>query len=179
MSVGAMESAGILRSLAEWLDSVLSGDALLATVIGLASAVIDNVPLVAATMGMYPLSTTPMDAHLWQLIAFCAGTGGSLLVIGSAAGVALMGLEKVDFVWYAKKISLAALVGYAAGIATYLLQTGVVSQVFSSAVPVAPAVVDTTATVAAVMDSGMNVLTQLAVNSDVSAVLTAVTSLFN
>ena len=75
--------------------------------IGIVSALIDNVPLVAATMGMYDITTVPMDSELWQLIAFCAGTGGSLLVIGSAAGVALMGLEKVDFVWYAKKVNIS------------------------------------------------------------------------
>ena len=91
--------------------------------IGAVSAIIDNVPLVAATMGMYGLDTQPVDAQLWQLIAFCAGTGGSLLVIGSAAGVALMGLEKVEFLWYAKRISLAAAVGYLGGIGTYLAQT--------------------------------------------------------
>ena len=99
----------------------MSSETILATAIGVASAVIDNVPLVAATMGMYPVSQVPMDASLWQLIAFCAGTGGSIFVIGSAAGVALMGLEKVDFLWYAKKVSLSAFVGYLGGIATYQL----------------------------------------------------------
>jgi Na+/H+ antiporter NhaD/arsenite permease-like protein len=84
-------------------------------------------------MGMYPLTTTPEDSQLWQMIAYCAGTGGSLLVIGSAAGVALMGLEKVDFLWYAKKISFAAFVGYGAGLATYLVQSGIVSK-FNEAV---------------------------------------------
>ena len=96
MSVGALDSAGVLRSLAEFLDHTISSNTLLATIIGMASALIDNVPLVAATMGMYPLTSTPVDSQLWQLIAYCAGTGGSLLVIGSAAGVALMGLEKVN-----------------------------------------------------------------------------------
>lgn len=84
-------------------------------------------------MGMYPLESTPADSQLWQLIAFCAGTGGSLLVIGSAAGVALMGLEKVDFLWYAKRVSVAALAGYAAGIGTYLAQTGAVNQIMGNA----------------------------------------------
>lgn len=77
---------------------------LVASAIGVASAVIDNVPLVAATMGMYSLSTFPQDNELWQLIAYCAGTGGSILIIGSAAGVAFMGMEKADFFWYAKKV---------------------------------------------------------------------------
>jgi Na+/H+ antiporter NhaD/arsenite permease-like protein len=122
LSVGALDSAGILRSLAEFLDTNIPNDNIVATIIGIASAIIDNVPLVAATMGMYPLDKIPMDDQLWQLIAFCAGTGGSIFVIGSAAGVALMGLEKVDFVWYAKKISIAAFAGYFGGIGTYLLQ---------------------------------------------------------
>jgi len=77
---------------------------LIATAIGLASAVIDNVPLVAATMGMYSISSFPMDAEIWQLIAYCAGTGGSILIIGSAAGVAYMGMEKADFFWYLRKV---------------------------------------------------------------------------
>ena len=85
-------------------------------------------------MGMYPIESTPADSQLWQLIAFCAGTGGSLLVIGSAAGVALMGLEKVDFLWYAKRVSVAALAGYAAGIGTYLAQTAALSQITGDAV---------------------------------------------
>lgn len=144
LSVGAMDSAGILRNLAEVLDQNISNDAVVATLIGVFSAIIDNVPLVAATMGMYPVATLPMDSPLWQLIAFCAGTGGSLLVIGSAAGVALMGLEKVDFVWYAKRVSLSALLGYAGGIGTYLAQQQLASYL-------SPEVVDTSiATVASV-----------------------------
>lgn len=81
---------------------------MVATVIGLASSVIDNVPLVAATQGMYTMQQYPADDRLWQLIAYCAGTGGSILVIGSAAGVAFMGMEKVDFFWYFKKVSAGA-----------------------------------------------------------------------
>ena len=88
-----------------------------------ASALIDNVPLVAATMGMYDLAEYGTDDRLWQLIALCAGTGGSILVIGSASGVALMGLEKVDFLWYLKNVSFGAAVGYFAGIATYLAES--------------------------------------------------------
>jgi len=126
LSVGALDSAGILRSLAEVLDRTVPNEAIVAALIGLASALIDNVPLVAATMGMYDVADVPMDSSLWQLIAFCAGTGGSLLVIGSAAGVALMGLESVDFVWYAKRITGSAFAGYAAGLAAYLLQQQVV-----------------------------------------------------
>ena len=93
----------------------------------IASALIDNVPLVAATMGMYDLADYGTDDKLWQLIALCAGTGGSILVIGSASGVALMGLEKVDFLWYAKKVSVGAAIGYFAGIATYLAQNAVLT----------------------------------------------------
>jgi Na+/H+ antiporter NhaD/arsenite permease-like protein len=120
MSVGALESAGALQQLAGWLDSHLAVRELTPTVIGLASSVIDNVPLVAATMGMYELSQHPADSELWQLIAYCAGTGGSILIIGSAAGVAYMGMEKVGFFWYLRNASIAALAGYFAGILVYL-----------------------------------------------------------
>ncbi len=123
MSIGVLDKAGLLKSLAVFLNDNLPGQEIIATVIGLASALIDNVPLVAATMGMYDLSEFGTDDPLWQLIALCAGTGGSILVIGSASGVALMGLEKVDFLWYAKNISIGATVGYFGGIATYLAQT--------------------------------------------------------
>jgi len=88
--------------------------------IGLVSAVVDNVPLVAASMGMYGLAQYPTDSFLWEFMAYCAGTGGSILIIGSAAGVAAMGLEKIDFVWYLKRISGLALCGYLAGAAAYI-----------------------------------------------------------
>lgn len=120
LSVGALQSAGILSVMAAGLDQVTSGPVMLATVIGLLSAVVDNVPLVAGAMGMYTTTQYPVDGQFWQLMAFCAGTGGSVLVIGSAAGVAFMGMQKVDFLWYVRKISPVALAGYAAGIATYL-----------------------------------------------------------
>jgi NhaD family Na+/H+ antiporter len=122
LCVGALESVGLLHDLALFLDVHVHNLPLIATIIGIVSAIIDNVPLVAATMGMYDLQTYPMDSSLWELIAFCAGTGGSILVIGSAAGVALMGLEKVDFIWYFKKISWIALISYFAGIIVYLMQ---------------------------------------------------------
>ena len=93
----------------------------LALLIGLFSAIVDNVPLVAATMGMYSLQTFPMDDTLWHMIAYAAGTGGSILIIGSAAGVAFMGLEKVDFVSFVKTASFPALCGYLAGFGAYLL----------------------------------------------------------
>jgi Na+/H+ antiporter NhaD/arsenite permease-like protein len=92
------------------------------------SAIIDNVPLVAAAQGMYPVSTGAFEANgmFWQLLAFCAGTGGSILIIGSAAGVAVMGLEKMNFIWYLKRISLYALLGYLGGVATYYIMYGTV-----------------------------------------------------
>jgi len=141
LSVGALDSAGLLQSLAKFLENNIPNESIIATLIGLASAVIDNVPLVAATMGMYTLDAVPTDSSLWQLIAFCAGTGGSLLIIGSAAGVALMGLEKIDFLWYAKKISLSALAGYGAGIATYLGQSFLLPQTSAAIDDAAPTVV--------------------------------------
>ena len=125
MSIGVLDKSGLLKELAVFLSNNLPSLDIIATVIGLASALIDNVPLVAATMGMYDLSDFATDDRLWQLIALCAGTGGSILVIGSASGVALMGLEKVDFLWYTKNVSIGAAVGYFAGIAAYLLQNAV------------------------------------------------------
>jgi len=127
LSVGALESSGQLKALAQWLSATVPNLDLIATLIGLASAVVDNVPLVAATMGMYDTTQFPMDDQLWQLIAYCAGTGGSILVIGSASGVALMGLEKVEFLWYLKNASLAAFVGYVAGIGAYLAEKAVLA----------------------------------------------------
>jgi Na+/H+ antiporter NhaD/arsenite permease-like protein len=82
---------------------------------------VDNVPLVAATMGMYSLADFPMDHAMWEFLAYCAGTGGSILIIGSAAGVAVMGMEQIEFGWYAKKIGVLALLGYAAGALTYIM----------------------------------------------------------
>ena len=127
MSIGVLDKSGLLKELAVFLSDTLPSLDIIATVIGLASALIDNVPLVAATMGMYDLTDFGTDDRLWQLIALCAGTGGSILVIGSASGVALMGLEKVDFLWYAKNVSVGAAVGYFAGIATYLVQNAILS----------------------------------------------------
>ncbi|KAF5178228.1 Sodium/proton antiporter [Thalictrum thalictroides] len=120
LSVSSLEAAGLLRELANYLDAHIPNVELIASAIGVVSAVIDNVPLVAATMGMYDLSSFPQDSEFWQLIAYCAGTGGSMLVIGSAAGVAFMGMEKVDFFWYLRKVSGFALAGYTAGIFAYI-----------------------------------------------------------
>nr|XP_023924539.1 sodium/proton antiporter 1-like [Quercus suber] len=120
LSVSSLEAAGILRELANYLDAHIPSSEVIASVIGVVSAIIDNVPLVAATMGMYDLTSFPQDSQFWQLIAYCASTGGSMLVVGSAAGVAFMGMEKVDFFWYLRKVSGFAFAGYVAGIAAYL-----------------------------------------------------------
>jgi len=123
LGVGALQSAGLLRLLAMGLGSATQGSPeVLAGSIGVLSAIIDNVPLVAASMGMYSLDMYPVDGRFWDLIAFCAGTGGSILIIGSAAGVALMGMEKVDFMWYLRRIAPWAFVGYIAGAAVVLVE---------------------------------------------------------
>lgn len=120
LSISALESMHLLSALAHWLSSQLSNLDIIVFIIGLSSAVIDNVPLVAASMGMYDLADFPMDDKLWHLMAYCAGTGGSILIIGSAAGVAVMGMEKISFGWYMKRIALLALLGYVAGTLVYL-----------------------------------------------------------
>jgi len=151
VAIGGLESLGLLQSLATTLDQRIGNLDVIVVVIGIASAIIDNVPLVAAAMGMYPLASTLVnpevyafglanpdlvqhgviavegatyflvDAKLWEFLAYAAGTGGSMLIIGSAAGVAAMGMENVNFIWYLKKISLYAAIGYFSGIVVYLL----------------------------------------------------------
>ncbi|HWS04806.1 MAG TPA: sodium:proton antiporter NhaD [Burkholderiaceae bacterium] len=122
LSVAVLEHTHILSSIAQWLDKTVGRQDIIVIIIGLVSAVVDNVPLVAASMGMYSLEQYPTDSFLWEFMAYCAGTGGSILIIGSAAGVAAMGLEKIDFIWYARKISGLALIGYLAGAAWYIVQ---------------------------------------------------------
>lgn len=122
LSVATLEHTNILTSLAQWLDHSLGRQDLIVMLIGIASAVVDNVPLVAASMGMYSLAEYPTNHFLWEFLAYCSGTGGSILIIGSAAGVAAMGLEKIHFFWYFKNISGLALVGYFAGAGVYLVQ---------------------------------------------------------
>jgi Na+/H+ antiporter NhaD/arsenite permease-like protein len=122
LSVATLEHTHVLASLAEWLNETVGRLDVIVLIIGIASAIVDNVPLVAASMGMYSLTTYPPDHFLWQFLAYCAGTGGSILIIGSAAGVAAMGLEKIHFFWYVRKISALALAGYFAGAGAYLLQ---------------------------------------------------------
>ncbi len=122
LAVAVLEHAHILSHLAQWLNDTVGRMDVIVILIGLASAVVDNVPLVAASMGMYSLADHPPDSFLWEFIAYCAGTGGSVLIIGSAAGVAAMGLEKIDFFWYVKRISGLALAGYFAGALAYIVQ---------------------------------------------------------
>ena len=118
LAVAALETAGILQLMATWLDHYVGNLYLVNLIIGLLSAVVDNVPLVAGAMGMYR-EVYPIDHNFWEMLAYCAGTGGSILIIGSAAGVAVMGMEKMNFIWYLKKMSLPALAGYLAGAACY------------------------------------------------------------
>ncbi|MCK9414515.1 MAG: sodium:proton antiporter NhaD [Prolixibacteraceae bacterium] len=120
--IAALQSTGVLTTTANWMDRSIQNINVIAMSIGLLSAIIDNVPLVAATQGMYSLSLYPTDHFFWEFLAYAAGTGGSVLIIGSAAGVAAMGMEKINFFWYLRKISLPALIGYLAGCFAYILQ---------------------------------------------------------
>ena len=121
LAVSALDTSGHLRLLATALDQTFGNIYIINILIGILSAIVDNVPLVAATMGMYPLTEFQPDSDFWNLLAYCAGTGGSILIIGSAAGVAAMGILKIDFMWYLKRISLYAMLGYFSGIAVYYL----------------------------------------------------------
>lgn len=138
MSVAALGRAGLLADTAVWLNNTLEDPYLITGVIGVLSSIVDNVPLVAACMDMYPVATDAMiaasadpahmslfveDGLFWHLLTFCAGVGGSLLIIGSAAGVVAMGIEKISFMWYVRKISLLAFVGYIAGILTIWVES--------------------------------------------------------
>ncbi len=130
-AVAALQSAGHLSLLAGWLDKNVGDIYIINLIIGALSSIVDNVPLVAGAMGMYEIAAAGtagygsffmVDGVFWEFLAYCAGTGGSILIIGSAAGVAAMGMEKIDFIWYLKRISLLALIGYLAGAGTYYLQ---------------------------------------------------------
>ena len=121
LSVAALESLGLLFEFAETLNHAIPNTSIVIMLMGFASAVIDNVPLVAASMGMFSAET---DSTIWHLIAYSAGTGGSMLIIGSAAGVVAMGMEKIDFFWYLKKIGWLAFLGYAAGFIAFELLKG-------------------------------------------------------
>ena len=123
LAISSLESAEQLRQVAHWMDSHLKNENLIVGSVGLLSAVVDNVPLVAATQGMYDLNLYPTDHYFWEFLAYATGTGGSILIIGSAAGVAAMGIEKINFFWYLKKIGWLALLGYFAGGIIYILQS--------------------------------------------------------
>lgn len=122
LAVSALQASEILHHLAQILDDKVGDLSAIVVSIGVLSSIVDNVPLVAAAQGMYDLVHYPIDHYLWEFLAYCAGTGGSILIIGSAAGVAAMGLEKIDFFWYVKKISWLALIGYFAGALFYMLE---------------------------------------------------------
>ena len=128
LAVAGLQSAGHLRILSHYLDENLHNIYAINLVIGVLSSIVDNVPLVAGAMGMYDIvgtgaegdqSVFMQDGSFWEFLAYCAGTGGSILIIGSAAGVVVMGMLKIDFTWYLKRISLLALVGYFAGALAY------------------------------------------------------------
>ncbi len=121
IAIGALESTHILSEMAQWMNDTVGNLPLIVTFIGFLSAIVDNVPLVAASMGMYDMAVYPPDHFLWEFMAYCAGTGGSMLIIGSAAGVAAMGMENISFIWYIKKISGYAFIGYLAGAGVYVL----------------------------------------------------------
>ena len=130
-AVASLQSAGHLDILASWLDKNVHDIYVINLIIGVLSSIVDNVPLVAAAMGMYPIESPEavgyaanfvQDGLFWEFLAYCAGTGGSMLIIGSAAGVAAMGMEKIDFIWYMKKITLLAFIGYLAGAGVYYIQ---------------------------------------------------------
>lgn len=120
LSVAALQSAGHLIEVANWLESTLSDQKIIVMTLGVLSAVIDNVPLVAAAQGMYSLADFPQSHPFWLFMAYCTGTGGSLLIIGSAAGVAAMGLTKIEFFWYLRKITFWALLGYLSGAIVFI-----------------------------------------------------------
>lgn len=130
MAVACLQEIGVLAALGEGLNEVFDGNHYLVTgLIGVLSSIVDNVPLVAGCMGMYPMAAVgdmAQDGIFWQLLAYCAGVGGSMLIIGSAAGVVVMGLEKITFGWYMKRISWIAFIGYIAGILAYWVEKAVI-----------------------------------------------------
>jgi len=124
LAVSSLQASGILNSVADYLNTTIGNIYLINVIIGLLSSIVDNVPLVAGAMGMYPIDSVGVfaqDGTFWEFLAYCAGTGGSVLIIGSAAGVAVMGILKIDFIWYLKKISFLALLGYIYGALSYIL----------------------------------------------------------
>ena len=122
LSIAALQATGVLTDLAQSMNNAIGNIKIITLLIGLLSSIVDNVPLVAAAQGMYGLDQYPTGHFFWEFLAYCAGTGGSCLIIGSAAGVAAMGLEKIEFFWYMKKIGWLALLGYLAGAAVFIAQ---------------------------------------------------------
>lgn len=122
MSIAALEQVGLLKAAAVYLDHSIGNIKFIAMLIGLLSSILDNVPLVAALQSMYSLQVYPTDHYFWEFLAYTAGTGGSVLIIGSAAGVAVMGIEKIDFFWYLKNISWVALIGFITGALVFILE---------------------------------------------------------
>lgn len=123
ISVAALQSAGTLKEMADYLNQQIGDQKIIVVILGVLSAIIDNVPLVAATQGMYSLTDFNTDHPFWLFLAYCSGTGGSMLIIGSAAGVAAMGLTKIEFFWYLKKVTLWALLGYLSGAIVFVLMS--------------------------------------------------------
>lgn len=122
VAIAALQSTGVLMSLAQFMTVSIGNESIIVISIGLLSSIVDNVPLVAAAQGMYDLTQYPTDHYFWEFLAYCTGTGGSALIIGSASGVAAMGMEKINFFWYLKKISWLALIGFFSGALIYILQ---------------------------------------------------------
>ena len=126
MAVAVLSEIGVLEAVGKWLDQAVGNDYLITGAIGILSSIVDNVPLVAGAMKMYAIDPTSVnlavDGIFWQLLAYCAGVGGSMLIIGSAAGVVVMGLEHISFGWYMKNVTWIAFVGYVAGIVCYWLE---------------------------------------------------------
>ena len=125
MAVAVLSEIGVLTSIGKWLDMTIGNDYLVTGAIGILSSIVDNVPLVAGAMKMYVINASPnlaVDGIFWQLLAYCAGVGGSMLIIGSAAGVVVMGLERISFGWYMRNVTWIAFVGYVAGILCYWLE---------------------------------------------------------
>lgn len=125
LAISALQSTGILIRFAEYMTVKIGNENIIVILIGLLSSIVDNVPLVAAVQGMYDLLQYPPDHYFWEFLAYCAGTGGSALIIGSAAGIAAMGMEKIRFFWYIKKISWLALIGFFTGAIIYILQDSI------------------------------------------------------
>ena len=122
MSIAALQSTGILSDVSEKMSASTKNENIIVLFIGLLSSIVDNVPLVAAAQGMYDLNQYPTDHYFWEFLAYATGTGESVLIIGSAAGIAAMGMERVSFFWYLRNISLLALIGYFAGAGIYILE---------------------------------------------------------